>query len=896
MRQLREFAARLRGLFSPDRQDQDISEEFQAHLDMETAEFIRRGMAPDEARRQALLAAGGLTQAREAVRAQRGLPWIESLGADLHYATRSLRHSPAFAAVVIVTLALAIGANTAIFSVVRGVLLKPLPHREGERLVYLRQSMDGPGGANILFSVPEVEDYRAGAKSLTGIAEYSPFTFTLRGEADATRLRAGLVTGNFFEVMGLAPILGRVTSATDNGIGVPPVMVLTYEYWQRRFNGDSAIVGRQLRVDDKSVTVIGVLERAPSFPDRVDVFMNMVVSEHHTSAMMVQGRTHRMTEMTARLAPGATLSQVRAEVAAVHARQVEDHPDAYDPASHVRVTVLPFKEAIGQRAQLTVWMLMAAAAFVLVIAAANVANLALMRGIRREPELVARAALGAGTGRLRRLLLAENLLLTSIGGALGVAVALGGVRLLIALAERYSPRAGEIRIDAAVLGFSVAVSLVLALILSWVVSLPREGTFANLIAAGGRRASGGLRRQRVQRALVVAQVAVSVVLLAGAGLLTRTLIHLSQVDTGLRTEEVLSMDVPLLEPSQALVPGFDAAVKERYARILADVRAIPGVVDVGLGSPAPLRRSGVRFEVKAENTVLAVGEAMPRAELRTANPDYFSAAGIPLLRGRTFNLADHADAARVVIINRSLADRYFRDEDPVGKRIAWTGDVLRFTPISGEWRTIVGVAENTQDGGMDAAPAPVVFMPFAQMIALGGTLVIRADSNVARMAPMATRVVRRLAPGALIENVRTIPQVRDESMAPRRLNAALISSFGLLAVLIAAVGIAGVLAFSVSARTNEIGIRMSLGADRGRVERMILAEGGALLVVGLVLGVIAAVSATGVMRGLLFGVTPQDPVTLVGVAVLMAVIGLVACWVPAFRASRIDPAITLRAQ
>ena len=896
MKYVRIALARIIGFFTGHREDPDLRDELQAHLEMETAEFIRRGMPPDEARRQALLASGGLTQAVEAVRDQRGLPWMESVVSDIRYALRALRHSPAFTAVVVITLALGIGANTAIFSVVRAVVLKPLPHREGDRLVYLKHSIDGPGGENVLFSVPEVQDFRDGAGSLGGIAEYSPFTFTLRGENDAVRVRAGLVTGNFFEVMGLSPILGRVTQPTDDGIGVPPVMVLTHDYWLKRFNGDSAMVGRQVRLEGKSVTVIGVMEPAPYFPDRVDVFLNMVISEHHTSAMMVQGRTHRMTEMIARLVPGATLEQARAEVGAVHARITNEFKDAYDPGSHYRVTVIPFRQALGSRAQLTLWLLMGAAAFVMIIAAANVANLTLMRGVRREPELVARAALGAGTARLRRLLLAENLLLTLMGGLVGVMIAIGGVGLLVSLVDRYSARANDIRLDGVALGFTLMISVTLALLLSFLASLPKEGAFAALISGGGHRVSGGLKRQRLQRGLVVAQVAVSVVLLAGAGLLTRTMIQLSRVNTGLRTEEVLTMEVPLLELAAAFVPGADATAKERYNRMLREVRALPGVLDVGLGSPSPLRRSSVQFDVKAEGKTLAVGEAMPRAELRTANPEYFSAAGIPLLRGRPFASTDQAGAGMVVIINQTLADRYFPGEDAVGRRIAWTGDVLRFTPISGDWRTVVGVVGNTQDGGLDTEPRPVVFMPFTQMLAMGGGLVIRADSHVARLTPAVTRVVRRIAPTALIENVMTVAQIKDQSVSPRRLNAVLVSAFGILALIIAAVGIAGVLAFSVSARTNEIGIRMSLGADGGMVQRMILREGGVLLAFGLVLGVAGALFAARVIRGLLFGVTPHDPLTLLGVAVMMSAIGLCACWIPALRAAQIDPAITMRSQ
>ena len=664
----------------------------------------------------------------------------------------------------------------------------------------------------------------------------------------------------------------------------------------RRFGADSTIVGKQITLDKKSVTVIGVLQPAPFFPSRVDALLNMVNSEHHLSASMVEGRTHRMTEIVARLAPGASLEQARNEVDATYARMRADYKDAYDPAGHYQVAVIPFHEVLGENARLTVWLLMGAAAFVLIIAVANVANLTLMRGVRREHELVVRAALGAGVARLRRLLLIENLMLTLLGAAVGVAVAASALRLLKSFAERYSPRAGEITLDAAVFGFMLALSLAVAFLLSFLGSLPREGRFASRILSGSQRMSGGLRKHRLQRALVVVQVAVSVVLLAGAGLLTRTMLRLASVDTGLRTEEVVTMSVSLLTPTELLTnPRADAAAKERYEQMRREIAAIPGVVEVGVGSPMPLRRSDVRFDIKAEGRTAAVGEATPNAELRTANPTFFAAAGIPLIQGRGFETTDGPASGKVVIINQALAERLFPNEDPVGKRIAWTGDVLRFTPISGDWRTIVGVTATTRDGGPDAEPRTVVYMPYSQMLALGGGFVIRADSNVADLIPAAMRVVRKYAPTAPIENVMTIAQYRDRSISPRRLNATLISSFGGLALVIAAIGIAGVLAFSVSARTNEIGIRMSLGADSGRVQRMILGEGGVLLALGLVLGLAGALVAGRLIDGLLFGVEPNDPVTFAAVALVMIAIGLAACWIPALRAARIDPAITMRA-
>jgi len=396
----------------------------------------------------------------------------------------------------------------------------------------------------------------------------------------------------------------------------------------------------------------------------------------------------------------------------------------------------------------------------------------------------------------------------------------------------------------------------------------------------------------LQRGLVVAQIAVSVMLLAGAGLLTRTIMRLSQVDTGLNAgADVLTMEVPVGGNRR------DADSKQLYERMKFEIGAIPGVTDVALGSTMPLRTTQFQLEVKAEGYQLAAGEAIPRAEYRTASPEYFRASGIPLLKGREFTTTDRDSSARVVIINKKLADYLFKDRDPIGQRIAWTGDVLRFIPVSGDWRTIVGVVGDTKDGGLDAEPFPVVFQPFAQEVSFGQAgIVIRAANENPTLAPAAARLVRGIVPDAPIENILTVAQIKDQSVAPRRLNAALISSFSILALIIAAVGIAGVLAFSVSARTNEIGIRMSLGADRGRVQRMVLMEGGVLLGIGLALGVLGAVLASRLIRGFLFGVTPNDPVTLLGVALMMLVVGIGACWLPALRAARIDPAVAIRRQ
>jgi putative ABC transport system permease protein len=569
-----------------------------------------------------------------------------------------------------------------------------------------------------------------------------------------------------------------------------------------------------------------------------------------------------------------------------------DHPEAYDAAAGYRITLTPFKQVLGQRAELTLWLLMGAAAFVLIIACANVANLTLMRGVRREQELVVRAALGAGTRRLRGLLLVENLVLAIVGALLGLAVAFAGVNMLVSFAARYSPRANEIRIDGAVLSFTVALAVVVAVVLSFAPKLATEKSLGNALSAGRRGMAGGARRHRLQQSLVVAQVAVSVILLTGAGLLTRTMQRLATVETGMNESNVLTMEAPADFSS-----SYDRVGSiTKYEDMKRQLAALPGVKEVGLGSTVPLRAGGIQLEVKVEDRPVEPGRPIPQSEYRSASPNYFKAAGIPVKKGREFTANDDATAPKVVVLNETAADLLFGDRDPIGRRVAWTGDVLRFIGVSDEWRTVVGVVGNTKDGGLDAAPLPAVFEPFEQSDFPTGGFVIRTQGAPAAVAPAATKIIRAVDPRQPIDKVLTIDQIRDESVGPRRLNAQLVASFGILALIVAAIGIAAVLAFSVSARTNEIGIRMSLGADAGKVQRMFVSEGGILVVAGLVIGTGGAVALSKLIQGLLFGVQPSDPVTLATVFGIMAAVGLVACWVPAMRAAKVDPGIALRHQ
>ncbi len=809
----------------------------------------------------------------------------------LRYVLRSLSRARGFTIAVVLTLGLGIGANTALFSVVRGVLLKPLPHQDGDRLMYLRQSSDAVD--NVAFSVPEINDFREQSRALGQIAEYSPLTLNLVEDQDATQVDVGLVTGNYLAVMGLRPTLGRPFNDADDGAGAAPVIMLADEYWRTHFGADPGVVGTTMRIGGRPVEVIGVLEPAPFFPGRIDGLMNMSISEHHVSAMMVQGRTHRMTEMIARLAPDASLEQARAEVTQITQRVHEQFPGAYDDGSGYKVTVTPLHEVLGQDARLTLFLLMGAAGFVLIIACANVANLTLMRGVRREHEMTVRAALGAGTGRLRKLLLAENAVLAFAGAALGLVVAYGGVGMLTRFAARFSARADEIAVDGMVLGFTFLLALLVALVLAFAPGIGDEGALGAGLRAGGTKSSGGVRRKRLQQALVVTQVAVSLVLLTGAGLLVRSMQQLAAVDPGLEPGNVLTMEVPIDFTQAASLAGAVGM----YERMQRELSTLPGVEVVGVGSTMPLRSAQFQLSIKAEGRPVAPGDPIPQSEYRTADPGYFRASGIPLVKGRDFTANDRAGGHPVAIINETLANILFPGIDPIGRRVAWTGEVLQFIGIpEDQWREVVGVVGDTKDGGLDRDPLPVTFLPFAQGFFPSGGLVMRSEVDAAGLATAARAIVHTVAPTQPVENILTVDDIRDESVGPRRLNALLVGSFGLLALVIAAIGIAAVLAFSVSARTNEIGIRMSLGAAPGQVQRMVLREGGLLVVLGLTLGVVGSLAMSRLIQGLLFGVEPYDPATLVAVAATMMAIGVGACWLPAARASRIDPSEALRAQ
>ncbi len=808
---------------------------------------------------------------------------------EFKYAVRGLIQTPGFALAFVVTLGLGIGANTAIFSVVSGVLLRPLPHDGGDRIVYLEQDMAESALPNVTFSVPEIRDYRAAATTLSGVAEFSALTFTMLTNDEPWRIRSAIVSGNYFDVMGLDPVLGRSMSEADDPETASPVMMLTYDFWHRAFGGDSSVVGETVRMNGRTIDIIGVLEPVPDYPERIDVFVNTVSSPHHMSASMGHDRQHRMTQVFARLAPGQTPVSADVELDAIAHRLVGEYPETFVDGAAPGVTVTPLKQALTSNARLTLLVLLVAAGFVLVIACANVANLTLTRGIRRDRELTVRAVLGARRGNLRRLLLIENVILSLLGAALGLVLATAGIGLLIAYAARFTPRASEIVMDGWVLTFTVVIAVGAALLFAFVPRLPDQQRLGTATARVSTRTTGSVAGRRTQRGLVIAQLAVSFVLLIGAGLFMKTLINLQSIDPGFDTDNVLTMEVPARGAGRT-----GAQVLAYYATLEERVVALPGVTGFAVASMIPLSSTPFLFEVGVEGHQVEPARRQPQANFRAATPGYFRTIGTPILRGRPFDGTDNAESAKVVVINQTMADYYFPTQDPIGRRLRWTDPQFQFIGVGDEWRTIVGVVADTRDFALDELPLHSVFQPFAQE-SWSGALLIRTSGSPTALAPSVVRVVRDLNANQPIENIKTLGQLRAEATAPKRLNATLIGAFAVLAVIIAAVGVSSVLAFSVSRRTNEFGIRLSLGADQRRLLGMILKEGGVLLVVGLAIGGALALGVSRFVSGLLFEVQSTDPVTFISVGAVLAAVAFVASFAPAWHASRVEPVKALRA-
>ena len=809
---------------------------------------------------------------------------------DFRFALRSLARARGVTITVILTLALGIGANAAIFSVVRGVLLRPLVNDDEESLVYIRQSAPGRVTENANFSVPEINDLQKSLKTITKLGDFSTIDFTLTGLGEPRVVRAGVVSGSFFPVMGLQPIRGRLIDATDDGASAASVTVLTHRFWTESLGSDETLLGKQIKLGDRASTIIGVLEPSVPYPAETQLIANVVTSSHHMSATMQDGRVHRMTELFGRLAPGADLAQAVAEIRTIHSGMMTAHREAYPVKDDFRINAVPLRDQITSPARTILLVLLAASGLIFVIACSNVANLILARSVRREGELAVRAALGAGTGALRRTLLAESLVLCGAGAALGVLIARPMLTVIARYASRFSVRALDLTVDSTLLWVGVGLALVSSVLLAFVPRLPSADSSQGLgLSTGSVRITSGTNRRL--RLFAVTQIAASFVLLAGAGALLTTLIALQQQNTGVNLSNVLAVHVPLNfeRPPEQTLPLYREAIRK--------IKELPGVETVAIGTIVPWREAGAFFDAQftAEGYAKADGEDDPRASFRTVSPGFFQALGVPIIAGRDFNADDRADSEKVVIISESVARRMFNNQEAVNRKLMWTDPVMKFIGISTNGRRIVGIAADLDDENIVPGPKMTVYHPMEQEFG-GGRLFVHAKVDPYTLVTPITKIIRDISADQPVERAATLEDVRAEVLAPNRLNTIVFGGFALVALTIAVVGVAGVLAFSVSARMREFGVRLAIGSTPSNLLTRILSEGAVIAIAGIVTGVIAGFALLRFAGGFFGNIEVPGAMPLAGAAVVLVGAAIIASLMPATRASRVDVMDALRSE
>ncbi len=802
---------------------------------------------------------------------------------DLRYGIRMLRKSPGYAVVALLALALGIGANTALFSVVYGVLLKPLPYAQGKELVVLHQEFPKANAMNVGFSVKELNDYREQAKSLAQIEEYHQMSFILLDGQEPDEVRTGVVSAHFFDLLGIKPYLGRFFTSADDVPGADAVLVLSYPYWQTRYGGDRSIIGRHFRMNDKVHTVVGVLPPVPQYPRENDVYMPTVACPFRSSPSTISARGVRGFRAFGRLKPGADLASGNADLNVVASRLQQANPADYPASRGMAAAMDGLQDQLTKQVRPMLLVLLGTAGLVLLIACANVANLALARIMRREQEMAVRAALGANRGRLIRQLLTESTLLSVAGGALGLLLASGCLELLVRFVGRFTTRAAEVRISTEVLLFTLGVSVLTGLIFGSIPALAQRLNLVTSLKEGSANSTVKASGLRMRNMLVAGQVALSFVLLIGAGLMVRSFIKLQQVNAGYNPENVLTANIPLnfsKYDNKATLDFFD--------RVMRKLEGTPGIVAVGVNNGAPLAPAmpmSTTFIV--EGRPISERDVQPSTDVSFVSPDSMQVLGVPLISGRFFTPHDNADSPEVVIISRSLARHFFSNEDPLGKRISADNGKT--------WVKIVGVVGDVKYFGLDQETKDTAYVAFAQS-PMGGTLLVKTAGNPMNYAQQVREAVYSVDPEQPVNGIKTLGELRGDALVQSRLTALLLALFAGLALAIAATGLSGVTALMVSQRTREIGIRMALGAQSNEMLRMVLTQGMSVIGAGLAVGIVTALLFSRVMRALLFETTVNDPVTFVGVALMFLAVGLAASYMPARRVTKVDPLIALRSE
>lgn len=820
-----------------------------------------------------------------------GLYFLESFLQDLRYGFRALLRKRGFTVMAVITLALGVGANTAIFSVIYGVLLRPLPYREGHDLVVMHQRAQLTNVADMYFSAKDVSDFREQNRTLDSVVEHHSMSFILYGREEPERVQTGVVSHNFFDVLGVKPILGRTFDPADEQTGANAVIVLSNKYWQQSHGADPNIIGKVFQMNNRPHTVIGVLPPIPQYPAESDVYMPTVQCPFRSAKTFIENRNARMMTVFGRLKPGMQLEQAQADLGTVAGNLQAAYPDSYPRSEGYTAQVLRLEDDLTRRARPTLLILLATAGLVLLIACANVANLTLARVLQRQHEFAMRTALGASRWRLVRQLLTESTLLAVIGGGLGLLIAGWGLPLLVALAARFTNRTGEIKIDVSVFLFTLFVSVGTGLVFGLIPALSfRKSSKQNLASAlkedSGRSTSEG--KNRIRSVLVVAQVAVSFTLIIMAGLMLRSLIKLQQVNAGFDPDKVLVMR---LSPNWTKYTT-PTQYANYFTQVVDRVKQQPGVVSAAISSTYPLNKNGItrgpnNVSIQLEGQAPGEGQLAPQVDPSAVSPDYFRTIGTPLLKGRIFTDADDEKAPPVGIVNESAARHRWGREDPVGKRISLD---------KGEtWVTIVGVVGDVKQYGLDHEATDELYNPVAQA-SFGSFLLVKTMSDPLKLESAMRNTVHQVDPGTAIDQVQTLQQVKDDSVASPRLTAWLLGLFAALATVITAAGITGVMALSVTQRTREIGIRLALGATRSKILGMVMRQGMMLVFLGLTLGIVGALMLNSLMASLLFATPVADPVTFAAVSFLLSFVAGAACLIPALRATGISPTLALRSE
>jgi putative ABC transport system permease protein len=814
----------------------------------------------------------------------------EILVGDCSYAFRMMRKNPGFTVIAILTLALGIGANTAIFSVVHAVLLRPLPYPDGQQLVFIRQQQNKLGIDNTQFSVPEIQDYREQNRSLSGLVEFHAMSFILYGHGDPDRVRTGVVSWNYFDLFGVKPILGRTFSPEDEKLGAPAVLLLSFEYWKNNFGSDPNIVGKTFEMNDKIHTVVGVLPPVPQYPNENDVYMPTSACPFRSAPDHVRNRDMRMMEVFGRLRPGVSVLQAKADISTIAAALKSAYPKSYPENVGYQAETTPLQLELTKEARPTLFLLLGAAAFVLLIACANVANLTLARMARREREMAVRSSLGAGRSRLLRQLLTESFLLALIGGVLGLYLAYGSLQLLTDFAARLTPRAHEIQIDTRVLLFTLVAALGTSIIFGTLSAMFSRVNLAASLKEGSSGAGTGRKQNRMRSALIVCQIAFSFMLLIGAGLLLRSLIKMQQVESGIVPQRVLALRTTLnfskYTTNERTLPFIQ--------KLLDRLKNQPGVLSAAISNRYPFEpefiaagAQGVSFSFEVEGRPVQPGQAPPVTTFAAVSPDYFRMLGIPLKQGRLFTENDDDKKPIVILINETLRRQLWPNEDPIGKHVSNDGGQT--------WAQIIGVVGDVREFGLDHPPVPEAYAP-QKINPAPGVVLVRTAAEPRSMAKALTALIHEVDPQTAVTRIRTLEQARYESMANPRVTASLLGIFAGLALMIATAGIGGIMALNVSQRVREIGIRIAMGARPVRILRMVLGQGFLLTALGIAIGLAGAIALAGLVKSLLFEVPPTDVLTFCGVGLTLLAAAAIASYLPARRAAAIDPNDALRAE